>query len=204
LRFSAASRRRCPCEGEPGYVPTYGSPTVFFVRLPARVSSDNPRLKAFCRVAFSVLFKVRAILAADVFLRARAFNLRICPALHARLFVRLLTIWRPQKSERPTCVSAATRQRAQDQFAIILALADRLEIKLLETTEHAEALIWIKAPLSKRLSAAKRKTPSSPTRLGLLSCCLNLGSFGRAAGVSGDGGSRPVGLYERRRVRQFL
>ena len=101
-------RRRRRCVETNPYVLTRRSPRVFFMRLPARVSSDKPRLKAFCRVAFSVLFKARAILAADVFLPARAFNLRICSARHARLFARLLTIWRPQKSGRPTFVSAAT------------------------------------------------------------------------------------------------
>jgi len=126
-----------PASGRPGFVEHLDevrpardlarhSPRVFFMRLPARVSSDKPRLKAFCRVAFSVLFKARAILAADVFLRARAFNLRICSARHARLFARLLTIGRPQKSERPACVSMATCQRAQDQFAVVLTSADRL------------------------------------------------------------------------------
>src|SRR5215471_18685446 len=42
----------------------------------ARVSSDNPRLKAFCRVAPSVLFKVRAIVTARVLLFASFFRVR--------------------------------------------------------------------------------------------------------------------------------
>jgi hypothetical protein len=54
---------------------------------PARVSSDNPRLKAFCRVAPSVLFNLRAISAARLLLRASLFNVRICSAVHARLFI---------------------------------------------------------------------------------------------------------------------
>jgi len=54
---------------------------------PGRVSSDNPRLKAFCRVAPSVLFKLRAISAARLLLRASVFNVRICSAVHARLFI---------------------------------------------------------------------------------------------------------------------
>jgi hypothetical protein len=41
----------------------------------ARESRDNPRLKAFCRVAPSVRFNALAILAARVFLRARVFKL---------------------------------------------------------------------------------------------------------------------------------
>jgi hypothetical protein len=36
-------------------------------------------------------------------------------------------------------------QGAQDQFAVALASADRLEIKVLKITGQAEALIWIKA-----------------------------------------------------------
>ena len=170
-------------------LPTYRLPTVFFVRLPGRVSSDKPRLNAFCRVAFSVLFKVRAILAADFFLRARAFNLRRCSALHARLFVRLLTIWRPRKSERPLCVAAATCQRAQDQFAVILALADRPEIKLLKITEHAAALIWIKARLSKRLSAAK-KNPKQSYALGVAELLPQLRLLCGRRGVGGWGAAR--------------
>jgi len=58
---------------------------------PTRVSSDNPRLKAFCRVAPSVLFNLRAISAARFLLRASLFNVRICSAVHTRLF-----IWSPQ------------------------------------------------------------------------------------------------------------
>jgi hypothetical protein len=54
---------------------------------PARVSSDNPRLKAFCRVAPSVLFNLRAISAARLLLRASLFNVPICSAVHARLFI---------------------------------------------------------------------------------------------------------------------
>jgi hypothetical protein len=42
-----------------------------------RVLSDKPRLKAFCRVAFSVRFKFRAIFAARVLLPASFFNVRI-------------------------------------------------------------------------------------------------------------------------------
>jgi len=60
---------------------------------PARVSSDNPRLKAFCRVAPSVLLNLRAISAARLLLRASLFNVRICSAVHARrLFICPLTI----------------------------------------------------------------------------------------------------------------
>jgi len=54
--------------------------------LQKRDSKDNPRLNAFCRVAPSVLFNVRAILAAGVFLRASVFNVRTCWDVHARRF----------------------------------------------------------------------------------------------------------------------
>ena len=49
---------------------------------PTRVSSDNPRLKAFCRVAPSVLFNLRAISAARLLLRASFVKVRICSAVN--------------------------------------------------------------------------------------------------------------------------
>ena len=58
--------------------------------LPTRVSSERPRLKAFCRVAPSVLYKVRAMLAARVLLPASRFNVRMSLADHDRLFIDLL------------------------------------------------------------------------------------------------------------------
>ena len=51
-----------------------------------RESSDKPILKAFCRVAPSVRFNVRAMLAARVFFLAAAFNVRTSDAVHARRF----------------------------------------------------------------------------------------------------------------------
>jgi hypothetical protein len=51
-----------------------------------RESSDNPRLNAFCRVAPSVRFRVRAMLAAPVFFRARVFNVRTSVDVHERRF----------------------------------------------------------------------------------------------------------------------
>ena len=56
------------------------------VEIQARVSSDKPRLNAFCLVAPSVRFKAWAILAARVFLLAAAFNLRTSSGVHARRF----------------------------------------------------------------------------------------------------------------------
>jgi hypothetical protein len=57
---------------------------------PARVSNERPRLKAFCRVAFSVRLKLRAMLAARDFLPASRFNVRMSRLVHARLFIDLL------------------------------------------------------------------------------------------------------------------
>ena len=57
---------------------------------PARVSNERPRLKAFCRVAFSVLLRLQAMLAARVFLPANRFNVRMSRLVHARLFIDLL------------------------------------------------------------------------------------------------------------------
>ena len=51
-----------------------------------RVSSDSPRLKAFCRVAPSVRFKLRAMLAARVFFRAIVFSVRTSDDVHERRF----------------------------------------------------------------------------------------------------------------------
>jgi len=52
----------------------------------ARESSDNPILKAFCRVAPSVRFRDLAIFFAGVFLRANVLSSRTCSAVQARLF----------------------------------------------------------------------------------------------------------------------
>ena len=51
-----------------------------------RESSDNPRLNAFCRVAPSVRFRVRTMLAAPVFLRAIVFSVRTSDEVHERRF----------------------------------------------------------------------------------------------------------------------
>ena len=55
-------------------------------RYQPRESSDSPRLNAFCRVAPSVRFKVRAILPARVFLRAIVFNVLTSDDVHDRRF----------------------------------------------------------------------------------------------------------------------
>jgi hypothetical protein len=55
----------------------------------ARESSDNPMLKAFCRVAPSVRFKVLAMRVARVFFFAKVFNTRISAVVHSRRFAFL-------------------------------------------------------------------------------------------------------------------
>jgi hypothetical protein len=62
------------------------------VKSQVRVSSDNPILNAFCRVAPAVRFSVLAIVAACVFFRASAFKVRTSAEVHARRFVALLAI----------------------------------------------------------------------------------------------------------------
>ena len=49
-------------------------------------SSDSPRLNAFWRVAPSVRFNVRAMLAARVFFLADVFNMRTSAVVYARRF----------------------------------------------------------------------------------------------------------------------
>ena len=52
----------------------------------ARESNETPRLKAFCRVAPSVLLSVRAIFRAGIFCRASAFSSRTSILVHSRRF----------------------------------------------------------------------------------------------------------------------
>ena len=63
---------------------------VYFVETGRRCqpleSSDSPRLNAFCRVAPSVRFSVRAMLDACVFLRANVFSVRTSDDVHERRF----------------------------------------------------------------------------------------------------------------------
>src|SRR6516225_4148171 len=96
-----------------------------------RESKDNPRLKAFCRVAPSVLFNARAIFPAGVFFRASAFNVRTCSDVHARRFPFLLAIISPsgqnpalsphdtQKKKKKQTRGEARASSARDQAASI-------------------------------------------------------------------------------------
>jgi hypothetical protein len=74
----------------------------------ARVSSDTPRLNAFCRVAPSVLLKVRAMTFARVLLPASFFKVRTSFAVHARLFIDLAS----SRSLQPTTGTKTPRQFA--------------------------------------------------------------------------------------------
>lgn len=65
------------------------------VRAQARESREIPRLKAFCRVAPSVLFRLLAIFAARVFCRASPFSALTSAAVHARRFDPFLAIRNP-------------------------------------------------------------------------------------------------------------
>ena len=89
------------------------SQTFFCQSIAARVSSDNPRLKAFCRVAPSVLFKVRAIVAARALLFASFFNVRTSFAVQVRL--RLFMLW--SLRILPNAVSDAVKKFDLDQIA---------------------------------------------------------------------------------------
>jgi len=72
-----------------------------------RESKESPRLKAFCRVAPSVLFNERAIFPAGVFFRANAFNVRTCSDVHTRRFPFGLAIFSPS-DQKPSLVAART------------------------------------------------------------------------------------------------
>lgn len=50
-----------------GFCPNLVMQGKFASRFQPRVSNDSPKLNAFCRVALSVRFKVRAMLAARTF-----------------------------------------------------------------------------------------------------------------------------------------
>jgi hypothetical protein len=65
-----------------------------------RVSSDNPRLNAFWRVAPSVRFSCRPMRAAGVFSCASLFKVRISSDDHARSFIFFAMAFKPL-----TCVT---------------------------------------------------------------------------------------------------
>jgi|SRR6516225_8589588 hypothetical protein len=84
-----------------------------------RESKESPRLKAFCRVAPSVLFNDRAIFPAGVLFRASAFNVRTCSDVHARRFPFRLAIISPSGQSAALC--SGTKHKRKDK------LSDRIE-----------------------------------------------------------------------------
>ncbi len=86
-----------------------------------RESKESPRLKAFCRVAPSVLFNDRAIFPAGVFFRASAFNVRTCSDVHALRFPFRLAIISPSGQSRS--LVAARNKKEKINFGIISRLA---------------------------------------------------------------------------------
>ena len=68
-------------------------PAFVSIRFQARESSDNPRVKAFCRVAPSLRFRLLAIFLAGVFLRAADFNSRTSAIVQGRRLEFLLAIY---------------------------------------------------------------------------------------------------------------
>jgi hypothetical protein len=75
-----------------------------------RESSDSPMLKAFWRVAPSVLLSLLAICDALVFLRAIAFSSRSSLEVHARRFFFLFAIT-PPFDERQLVSPTAAKEK---------------------------------------------------------------------------------------------
>ena len=69
-------------------------------------------LKAFCRVAPSVLFNFLAIREAGVFLFAIVFSSRTSPEVHARRFFALLAI-EPPFQMQTTCIPCGNKRKAE-------------------------------------------------------------------------------------------
>jgi len=85
-------------------------------KIQERESSESPMLKAFWRVAPSVLLSFLAIPDAFVFLRAIAFSSRTSLEVHARRFFFLLAIIAPFQDEllvTPTGVNEKPADRIE-------------------------------------------------------------------------------------------
>jgi hypothetical protein len=95
VRESCASQLKIKCPAEAGL---HLKLQLFAATYP-RESKDTPRLKAFWRVAPSVLFNTRAILPAGVFERAKPFNSRTSDFVHSRRLDLLLAIFPFHKSK---------------------------------------------------------------------------------------------------------
>jgi hypothetical protein len=83
-----------------------------------RESSESPILKAFWRVAPSVLRSFLAICAALVFLRAIVFNSRTSLEVHARRFFFLVAI-KPPCQERQLVSLTGAKEKPTDGIEII-------------------------------------------------------------------------------------
>src|SRR5215469_13655539 len=92
-----------------------------------RESKESPRLKAFCRVAPSVLFNERAIFPAGVFFRANAFNVRTCSDVHARRFPFGLAIFSPSDQKRSLVAARTTKEKINFR---IVSSANLIKVKI--------------------------------------------------------------------------
>src|SRR5215469_1279015 len=79
-------------------------------------------LKAFWRVAPSVLLSFFAICDALVFLRAIVFSSRSSPEVHARRFFFLFAMT-PPFQERPACILNASKRKAECDKYLLCSVA---------------------------------------------------------------------------------
>ena len=88
-----------------------------------RESKESPSIRAFCRVAPSVLFNDRAIFPAGVLLRASAFNVRTCSDVHTRRFPFGLAIFSPSDQKRSLVAARTTKEKIN--FRIVYSWSER-------------------------------------------------------------------------------
>jgi hypothetical protein len=81
-------------------------------------------LKAFCRVAPSVLFNFLAIREAGVFLFAIVFSSRTSPEVHARRFFALLAIEPPFQCRQLVSL-VGTKEKPKDEMKNVICCTDR-------------------------------------------------------------------------------
>src|SRR5262249_23786116 len=93
-----------------------------------RESKESPRLKAFCRVAPSVLFNDRAIFPAGVLFRASAFNVRTCSDVHAPPFSISLSHYFSFRSKRSLVAARMIKEKINLRIGpghIVMARTDK-------------------------------------------------------------------------------
>src|SRR5271165_5641614 len=135
-----------------------------------RESNDTPRLKAFCRVAPSVLLSVRAIFLAGVFSRARVFNSRTSVLVHSRRFEFLLAMSSPiykQRTQQRTCWDVERRRTElrgsqlvcfPDSFGIFYISARReAGSSLFRRMDHRSDPVSFISPLSRYCCTTPRE-----------------------------------------------